>query len=59
MTTITQPATPADFERILAEIRKLLRRAPPEAFSQLRAAVGEMQTDVDARKSAGDFEALT
>ncbi len=52
--TTTPPATAADFERILAEMRRLLQSAPPSAFAHFRAAVRELETDHDAAKCADD-----
>lgn len=47
-TTTTPPATATDFERILAEMRRLLRRAPPAVVARVRAEVRELQAE-DAR----------
>lgn len=54
-TTTTPPATAADFERILAEMRKLLQRAPPAAVARVRAGVRELKSeDHRARFNGGE-----
>lgn len=59
--TTTRPATDADFERILAEMRRLLRRASPATRAQVRAAVRDLQAKDAEQNTAqtGNFEART
>jgi hypothetical protein len=54
-TTTTTPATADDFERILAEMRRLLRRASPAVMARVRAEVRELQAeDARARFDGGE-----